>query len=98
MTSLRCRIGSPPTSSRQSFHALNRQNLIGRSANQLKALTPYLYYRALHSYRGVISREENEKALRFARQSISLDGNFSAAYGVALACYSELWDQQWMDD
>jgi len=57
-----------------------------------------LYYRALHSYRGVISREENEKALRFARQSISLDANFSAAYGVALACYSERWDQRWMED
>ena len=57
-----------------------------------------LYYRALHSYRGVISREENEKALRFARQSISLDANFSAAYGVALACYVERWDQRWMED
>jgi adenylate cyclase len=57
-----------------------------------------LYYRALHSYRGVISREENEKALRFARQSISLDANFSAAYGVALACYSDRHDQLWMED
>jgi adenylate cyclase len=57
-----------------------------------------LYYRALHSYRGVISREENEKALRFAQQSISLDANFSAAYGVALACYSDRYDQRWMED
>jgi hypothetical protein len=31
-------------------------------------------------------------------KSISLDANFSAAYGVALACYAELWDQLWMDD
>jgi tetratricopeptide (TPR) repeat protein len=57
-----------------------------------------LYYRALHSYRGVISREENEKALQCARQSILLDANFSAAYGVALACYSERFDQRWMED
>jgi TolB-like protein/class 3 adenylate cyclase len=57
-----------------------------------------LYYRALHSYRSVISREGNEKALRFARQSISLNANFSAAYGVALACFSDRFDQRWMED
>jgi tetratricopeptide (TPR) repeat protein len=36
--------------------------------------------------------------LRFARQSISLDAHFSAAYGVALACYVERWDNRWMED
>jgi len=57
-----------------------------------------LYYRALHSYWSVLSREENERALRFCRQSISLDANFSAVYGVALACYSDQFDQRWMED
>ena len=45
-----------------------------------------LYYRALHSHRRV-TRQGYEDALRLARQAISLDPNFAAAYGVALDCY-----------
>lgn len=45
-----------------------------------------LYYRALHSHRRV-TREGYEDALRLARQAISLDPNFAAAYGMALDCY-----------
>jgi TolB-like protein/class 3 adenylate cyclase len=45
-----------------------------------------LYYRALHSHRRV-TRQGYEDALRLARQAISLDPNFAAAYGLALDCY-----------
>jgi TolB-like protein/class 3 adenylate cyclase len=45
-----------------------------------------LYYRALHSHRRV-TRQGYEDALRLARQAISLDTNFAAAYGLALDCY-----------
>jgi len=55
-----------------------------------------LYYRALHCFRSVVSREGNEEALRLAQQSITLDPNFSAAYAVALACYSQQNDEGWV--
>ena len=56
-----------------------------------------MYYRALQSLRS-LTRVENERALRFARQAISLDPKFAAAYGVALACYSHRHDQNWIND
>ena len=55
-----------------------------------------LYYRAVHSYRSY-TREGNEAALRLIRQAISLDPNFAAAYGVALACFSQRFDESWME-
>jgi tetratricopeptide (TPR) repeat protein len=36
--------------------------------------------------------------LRLAKQAISLDPNFAAAYGVALACYVFLADNSWITD
>ena len=54
-----------------------------------------LYYQALHLFRQV-TRQANEDALRLAEQAISLDDNFGAAYGVALACYSQRQDQAWL--
>ncbi|MCP3397531.1 MULTISPECIES: adenylate/guanylate cyclase domain-containing protein [unclassified Bradyrhizobium] len=45
-----------------------------------------LYYRALHAHRRV-TRQGYEDALRLARQAISLDPNFAAAYALALDCY-----------
>lgn len=56
-----------------------------------------LYYRAIQSFRRYI-REGNEDALRLARQAISLDPNFAAAYGLILACYVQQKDQGWMKD
>jgi TolB-like protein/class 3 adenylate cyclase len=56
-----------------------------------------LYYRAIKSFRR-FTREGNEEALRLAQRAISLDPNFAAAYGVALACYSQRTDQGWMKD
>ena len=56
-----------------------------------------LYYRAIHSIRRM-TRQGNEDALRLARQAISLDPNFSAAYGVATACYSWRYQEGWMKD
>jgi TolB-like protein/class 3 adenylate cyclase len=56
-----------------------------------------LYYRAMNSFRR-LTRQGTEDALRLARQAISLDPNFAAAYGVALACYSHRYDQGWMKD
>lgn len=56
-----------------------------------------LYYRAIHSHRR-LTREGNEDALRFARQAISLDPNFAAACGVALACYTQRFDEYWLKD
>jgi TolB-like protein/class 3 adenylate cyclase len=55
-----------------------------------------LYYRAIQSFRRV-NREENENALRLARQAISLNPKFAAAYGVALACFSQRFDESWME-
>jgi adenylate cyclase len=46
-----------------------------------------LYYRAAHSY-GRGTKQGYEEALQFARQALSLDPNFSAAYGVAAGCYA----------
>src|SRR5262249_27505892 len=54
-----------------------------------------LYYRAIHSHRRV-TRQGHEDALRLARQVISLDPNFSAAYGLILDCYAKLRDAGWM--
>jgi tetratricopeptide (TPR) repeat protein len=45
-----------------------------------------------------LTRQGNEDALRLARQAISLDPNFAAAYGVALACYIQRFDQSWLKD
>jgi len=56
-----------------------------------------LYYRAIHSHRRM-TREGNEDALRLAQQAISLDPNFAAAYGVALACYTQRVDESWRKD
>ena len=54
-----------------------------------------LYYRAIQSFRR-FTRQGNEDALRLARQAISLDPNFAAAYGVALACYNQRRDESWI--
>jgi TolB-like protein/class 3 adenylate cyclase len=56
-----------------------------------------LYYRAIRSYRG-LTRQGNEDALRLARQAISLDRNFAAAYGVATACYDQRHQEGWIKD
>jgi adenylate cyclase len=55
-----------------------------------------LYYRAISAYRSQ-TRQGTEDGLRFARQSISLDPNFAAAYGAALACYSVQREEGWGD-
>ena len=55
-----------------------------------------LYYRAIQFFRRM-NREDNENALRLARQAISLNPKFAAAYGVALACFSQRWDASWME-
>jgi TolB-like protein/class 3 adenylate cyclase len=54
-----------------------------------------LYHRAIHALRR-FTREGNEDAVQFARQAISLDANFAAAYGVALACYTQRSDENWL--
>jgi adenylate cyclase len=54
-----------------------------------------LYYRALHSLRRM-TRQGNEDALQLAQQAILLDPNFSAAYGVATACYAWRYQEGWM--
>jgi adenylate cyclase len=51
-----------------------------------------LYYRAVHACRRV-TPEGNEMALQLARQATLLDPEFAAAYGVALACFSQRFDQ-----
>jgi TolB-like protein/class 3 adenylate cyclase/tetratricopeptide (TPR) repeat protein len=56
-----------------------------------------LYYRALQCIRR-LNREGNEEALRLARQAISFDPKFSAAYGVALNCYVHRRDGGWIKD
>ena len=56
-----------------------------------------LYYRAIHSLRR-FTRQGNEDALRLARQAISLDPQFAAAYGVALACYTPRIEDGWITD
>jgi TolB-like protein/class 3 adenylate cyclase len=56
-----------------------------------------LYYRAVHSHRR-LTRQGNVDALRLARQAISLDPNFAAAYGVATACYDQRIQEGWMKD
>ena len=42
-----------------------------------------LYYRAVHAFR-LMSPEGNQMALQLARQVMSLDPRFAAAYGVTL--------------
>lgn len=54
-----------------------------------------LYYRAIHSLRR-LTRQGIEDALRLAKQAISIDPDFSAAYGVVLDCYAKLRDQRWI--
>ena len=54
-----------------------------------------LYYRARQSYRRW-TRQGYEDALRLARQATSLDPNFAAAYGVALACFAQRNNQTWL--
>jgi TolB-like protein len=54
-----------------------------------------LYYRAIQSFRRW-TRQGNEDALRLARQAISLDPNFAAAYGLILDCYGKQIDQAWI--
>jgi TolB-like protein/class 3 adenylate cyclase len=56
-----------------------------------------LYYRAIQSFRR-FARQGNEEALRLARQAISLDPSFAAAYGVALACYNQRRDENRIKD
>jgi adenylate cyclase len=56
-----------------------------------------LYYRALCSFRRR-THDANEDALQLVRQAISLDPSFSAAYGVALACYSQRVDEGWIKE
>src|SRR5262249_33724152 len=56
-----------------------------------------MYYRAVHSHLRY-TRQANEDALQFARQAISFDPNFAAAYGVALACYTQRSDENWLKD
>ena len=53
-----------------------------------------LYYRAKHSHRRV-TRQGYEDALRLARQAISLDPNFAAAYGLILDCYVKQTVSSW---
>jgi adenylate cyclase len=68
---------------------------VRKPAENLDALD--LYYRA-QSYRHMMA-EGNEDALRLSRQAISLDPNFSAAYGLALACFTNLRDRQgWLGE
>jgi tetratricopeptide (TPR) repeat protein len=45
-----------------------------------------------------LTRQGNEDALRLARQAISLDPNFAATYGVALASYAQRRDEGWIND
>jgi adenylate cyclase len=54
-----------------------------------------LYYRAIHSLRR-LTRQGIEDALRLARQAISIDPDFSAAFGVILDCYTKQRDQRWI--
>jgi tetratricopeptide (TPR) repeat protein len=54
-----------------------------------------LYYRAIHSQRR-LTRQGHEDAVRLARQAISLDPNFAAAYGLILDCYIDQKDQGWI--
>jgi TolB-like protein/class 3 adenylate cyclase len=56
-----------------------------------------LYYRALQSLRR-LNREGNEDAVQLARQAISFDPNFSAAYGIALECYIQRRDGGWINN
>jgi TolB-like protein/class 3 adenylate cyclase len=55
-----------------------------------------LHYRAIGALQSR-TRQGTEDALRFAQQSISLDPNFAAAYGVALTCYSIQREEGWAD-
>jgi TolB-like protein len=54
-----------------------------------------LYYRAIQSFRRV-TRQGYEDALRLARQAISLDPKFAAAYGLVLDCYIKQREQGWI--
>jgi adenylate cyclase len=55
-----------------------------------------LYYRAIHSYwKG--TRQGYANALQLAQQAISLDHNFSAAYGLATACYAYRYQADGLD-
>jgi adenylate cyclase len=54
-----------------------------------------LYYRAIHSLRP-LTRQGIEDALRLARQAISIDPDFPAAFGVILDCYAKLRDHRWI--
>ena len=56
-----------------------------------------LYYRSVQSLRRW-NRQGFDDALRLARKAISLDPNFAAAYGVALACYSQRKDIGRLED
>jgi TolB-like protein/class 3 adenylate cyclase len=56
-----------------------------------------LYYRSIHALRHM-TRQGNEDALRLAQRAISLDPNFSTAYGVATACYAWRYQEGWMKD
>jgi adenylate cyclase len=56
-----------------------------------------VYYRAIHSRRRV-TRRGYDDALRLAQQAISLDPNFSAAYGLILDCYVQQRDSGWITE
>ena len=55
-----------------------------------------LHYRAMSALRSR-TRQGTEDALRLAQQSILLDFDFAAAYGVALSCYGVQRDEGWAD-
>ena len=56
-----------------------------------------LNYRAIRSHRRG-TRQGYEDALRLARQAISLNPDFAAAYGLILDCYAKQREQGWITD
>ena len=96
MTSLSCRIRSPPASSAAIAPQLEQAEIDRSERKPTESLDAVdLYYRAIHSQRR-LTRQGHEDALRLARQAISLDPNFAAAYGLILDCYIEQKDQGWI--
>jgi TolB-like protein/class 3 adenylate cyclase len=56
-----------------------------------------LYYRSIHCLQK-LTRQAIDDALRLARQAITLDPNFSTAYGVATACFATRYQEGQMKD
>ena len=72
------------------------ERLVREPAESVDALD--LHYQAIQFFRRM-TPEGHEAALRLSRQAISLDPNFSAAYGVALACHTRRKDRiGWLDE